>query len=100
MEDKQRRALIILCGVLGVILAMMLGWTVFYQCVDRSGWVEKDGFVSYRDFHGKPVSGWLELEGNRYCFDNDCHLLVRYPDGRQEYLSSGEISIRPALMEE
>ena len=32
--------------------------------------------------------------------DNDCHLLVRYPDGRQEYLSSGEISIRPALMEE
>ena len=32
--------------------------------------------------------------------DNDCHLLVRYPDGRQEYLSSGEISIRPALTEE
>ena len=87
MEDKQRRALIILCGVLGVILALMLGWTVFYQCVDRSGWVEKDGFVSYRDFHGKPVSGWLELEGNRYCFDNDCHLLTGWQslEGKRYY---------------
>ena len=87
MEDKQRRALIILCGVLGVILALMLGWTVFYQCVDRSGWVEKDGFVSYRDFHGKPVSGWLELEGKTYCFDNDCHLLTGWQtlEGKRYY---------------
>lgn len=27
--------------------------------------------------------------------DNDCRLLVRYEDGVEEYLSSGEVSIRP-----
>ena len=27
--------------------------------------------------------------------DDDCHLKVQYDDGAVEYLSSGEISIRP-----
>ena len=27
--------------------------------------------------------------------DENCHLKVRYEDGREEMLSSGEISIRP-----
>lgn len=27
--------------------------------------------------------------------NEQCHLLVRYPDGSEEYLSSGEVSIRP-----
>lgn len=87
MEEKQRKSLIILCSALGIILALMIGWTAFYLCVDRSGWVEKDGLVSYRDFHGNKVSGWLELEGNTYYFDADCILLTGWQklDGNRYY---------------
>jgi len=71
MEDKQRKSLIILCSVLGVILALMIGWTIFDRTVDRSGWSLNEGLYSYRDFHGRKVTGWQEIEGNTYHFDEN-----------------------------
>lgn len=71
MEEKQRKSLIILCSVLGLILALMMGWTIFDRTVDRSGWSKTDAGYSYRDFHGKKVTGWLDLEGRVYYFDEN-----------------------------
>lgn len=71
MEEKQRKSLIILCSVLGIILALMIGWTVFDRTVDRSGWSLNDGLYSYRDFHGRKVSGWQEIDGGTYYFDEN-----------------------------
>ena len=71
MEDKQRKALVDLCIVLGIILTLTLGWTIYDKTVDRSGWMEKDGLYAYRDFHGQKVTGWLTLEENTYYFGKD-----------------------------
>ena len=71
MEDKQRKALIILCSVLGIILMLMIGWTIFDRTVDRSGWSLNDGLYSYRDFHGRKVSGWYQIDGCTYYFDEN-----------------------------
>lgn len=71
MEDKQRKALIILCSVLGIILMLMIGWTIFDRTVDRSGWSLNDGLYSYRDFHGRKVSGWYQIDGCTYYFDDN-----------------------------
>lgn len=46
---------------------------------------------------GKPVQVWRgEEKTDAYALDVDenCHLLVRYADGHEEALSSGEVSIR------
>ena len=47
------------------------GWTWYDNNVDRSGWREKNGVTMYADFHGKPVTGWLDIDGSRYYFAED-----------------------------
>lgn len=80
MENKQRTLLKIICSVLGVVLVLMLGWTVFDRYVDRSGWVEKDGIYSYRDFHGRKVTGWLQYKDDTYYFDEDCAMVTHWQE--------------------
>ena len=63
---------ILACLLLGA--AGWLGWTWYDNNVDRSGWREKDGMTIYADFHGKPVTGWLDINGSRYYFGED-HVL-------------------------
>ena len=69
MRDKQHKMLGDLCILLAVILTLTIGWTVYDKTVDRSGWVEKNGIISYKDFHGQKVSGWMEIDGHIYYFD-------------------------------
>ena len=40
------------------------------------------------------LAGAKEIPALALGIDDDCRLLVRYEDGKEEYLSSGEISIR------
>lgn len=101
MEDKQRKSLIILCSVLGIILALMIGWTVFDRTVDRSGWSLNDGLYSYRDFHGRKVTGWQEIEGGTYHFDENSIMTTgwlkqdgnRYYFGADGLMSTGWINV-------
>lgn len=44
------------------------GWVWYDNNVDRSGWVEEDGSVLYKDFHGKYVTGWQEIDSLPYYF--------------------------------
>lgn len=53
-----------------------LGWQWYDNNVDRSGWREKDGVTMYADFHGKPVTGWLDLEEGRYYFNEEHALQI------------------------
>ncbi len=80
MEDKQRKMLIDLCIVLGIILTLTTGWAIYDKTVDRSGWIHKDGLYAYKDFHGKKVSGWLDLEGDTYFFGPDCIMVTGWQD--------------------
>ena len=65
-----------------------------------SSLTEKTYLDSYRArciVPGKKItvlSGTKEIPALALGIDDDCRLLVKYEDGREEYLSSGEISIR------
>lgn len=65
-----------------------------------SSLTEKTYLDSYRArciVPGKKITvlaGEKEIPALALGIDDDCRLLVRYEDGREEYLSSGEISIR------
>lgn len=92
MKDKQRKLLIDLCILLAIILTLTIGWTVYDKTVDRSGWVEKNGVVSYRDFHGRKVTGWMEIEGHTYFFDPQYAMVTGWMDrngGRYYFGSDG-----------
>ena len=67
---KSRTGLIILLSCLCILFAG-LGWYLFDTNVDRSGWVEKEGIYSYRDFHGRKVTGWQDIDGRRYYFTEE-----------------------------
>ena len=90
MKFKQRQALIDLCILLAIILTLTVGWTVYDNTVDRSGWEEKDGIIFYKDFHGQKVVGWLELEDHTYYFDENCAMVTGWQefDGNRHYFGS------------
>ena len=79
MEDTQKKKSLQLGIGLLAILLLILVWLIFDQTVDRSGWVEKDGLYSYRDFHGKKVTGWLELEDRVCYFDENARYCLANP---------------------
>ncbi len=93
MEDKQRKWLIDLCIVLGIILALTIGWTVYDKTVDRSGWIQKDGAYAYKDFHGNKITGWLTLEEDTYYFAPDCIMVTGWQelDGNRYYFGTDGI---------
>lgn len=55
---------LLLCTALG-----LLGWCIYDNTVDRSGWVGEADNLHYQDFHGDPVSGWQKIGTKRYYFD-------------------------------
>ena len=67
------------------------GWLWYDNNVDRSGWLEQDGVTMYKDFHGKPVTGWQDIHGLRYYFDEN-HALHRgwLEDGGNTYYMNEE----------
>ena len=69
MNRKLRNVLCILLILAGLGMIGAAGWVWFDGNVDRSGWVQKDGVYSYKDFHGKKVTGWETIEGRIYHFD-------------------------------
>ncbi len=60
---------VLVCLLLGA--GSWLGWLWYDNNVDRSGWRQEDGVTMYADFHGKPVTGWVDVDGRRYHFGPD-----------------------------
>ena len=87
---------VLLAGALGV-----LGWHLYDNNVDRSGWRELDGAYFYQDFHADRVTGWQDLEGKRYYFGEDGILQThwqlidgnRYYFGRDGALDTGWLEV-------
>ena len=72
MHTRKRLFWPVLFLVLALAAGGIGGWLWYDNNVDRSGWMEeKDGTRYYRDFHARRVSGWLDLDGETYCFHED-----------------------------
>lgn len=71
MQTKTHPLKKILAAVL-LCAALISGFWLWYDAnVDRSGWTETENGIRYLDFHGKPVTGWQEIDGQHYFFRND-----------------------------
>ena len=76
---KLKKALVWIPVLLTLLCSgLWLGWRWYDQNVDRSGWVQEDGILLYRDFHGDPVTGWREIDGERYYFFEDHNRAVQW----------------------
>ena len=65
MKTKTSRILAVVLIFQLLAFSACAGWLIYDAKVDRSGWAEKDGVRFYRDFHAKPVTGWLDIDGQR-----------------------------------
>ena len=89
MKKKTKIILSTLLILVGLGLLGTAGWLWYDANVDRSGWeLLEDGSYSYRDFHGKSVTGWLSLEDRTCYFDDD------YRFGRSRHRQQGNDLLR------
>lgn len=93
VNEKQRNIIKKVCILLGILLVLMIAVIVFDNTVDRSGWMEKDGTYSYRDFHGRKITGWLTLEDHTYYFGEDTIMVTGWQeiDGNHYYFDAAGI---------
>ena len=70
--SKLVKILLVLILVLVLFLAAILlvpKYLLGIDIFDLSGWnTAQDGAVQYLDTRGKPLTGWQEIDGNRYYF--------------------------------
>ena len=55
---------------------------------DRGGWYEDGSELYYRDYYGRPLTGWQDIGEDRYYFDPDGAVMVTgwcRIDGSQYY---------------
>ena len=102
MKKKTKIILSTLLILVGLGLLGTAGWLWYDANVDRSGWeLLEDGSYSYRDFHGKSVTGWLSLEDRTCYFDDDYRMVTgwqtidakRYHFGSDGVLSLGWVEL-------
>ena len=67
---KSRNRALLLVFLLAVILILAALGVLWYYTdhMDRSGWVQQNGYYYYLNEKGDPVSGWLDDGENRYYF--------------------------------
>ncbi len=56
-----------------LIVASILAFIVIANQPAEDGWLEQRNSISYI-LDGKPVTGWQDIDGNRYYFGDDCLL--------------------------
>ena len=64
---KSRNRALLLVFLLAVILILAALGVLWYYTdhMDRSGWVQQNGYYYYLNEKGDPVSGWLDDGENR-----------------------------------
>lgn len=80
MDEKKQAMLKKVCIILGIVLLLLTAGVIFDLNVDRSGWSEKDGSYSYRDFHGRKITGWLEQGDKTYYFGPDTIMVTGWQE--------------------
>ena len=80
MKSKNRALLLVfLVAVLLILSALGVLW--YYTAhMDRSGWVQQNGYYYYLNEKGEPISGWMAEEGNRYYFGTNNAMVSGWQD--------------------
>ena len=93
MKKRTRALLLVFCLVVVAILAALGGLWYYTAHLDRSGWVQQNGYYYYLDEKGTPVSGWWEEAGNRYYFGRSSAMVTGWQtiDGNHYYFGSNGV---------
>src|SRR5574344_1537208 len=99
---KSRNRALILVFTLAVVFLMRapgLLWS-YTEHMDRSGWVQQNGYYYYLDEKGEPVSGWLEDDGGLYYFGLNSAMVTGWQDiGGSRYYFGGNGVMRTGWQE-
>jgi len=82
--------------VLSVILLIVAAYCMLRfgfgkDVLDRSGWKTQNGIVQFRDYYGKPRTGWLYIEEKLYYFNPENGAMAtgwQIVDGEQYYFGT------------
>lgn len=90
MKSRNRILLLVFCLVVLSILAALGGLWYYTSHLDRSGWVQQNGYYYYLNEKGDPISGWMEDGDNTYYFGQSCAMVTGWQqiDGDHYYFSA------------
>ena len=93
MKKRTRALLLVFCLVVIAILAALGGLWYYTAHLDRSGWVQQNGYYYYLEEKGTPVSGWMEEAGNMYYFGQSSAMVTGWQtiDGNHYYFGSSGV---------
>lgn len=102
--SKKAKILILLAILLLASLAAAFCVEYFVLQVpvfDRSGWSNLDsGAVCYRDYYAKPITGWQEIDGNRYLFSSDGAMHTGWlEEGENRYYFANDGKLQTGYLE-
>lgn len=93
MKSKNRVLLLVFSLAAAAILAA-LGILWYYTAhMDRSGWVQQNGYYYYLDETGNPISGWMEDGENHYYFGYNSAMVTGWQeiDGQHYYFGGNGV---------
>lgn len=93
MRKQTRALLLVFCLMVIAILAALGALWYYTSNLDRSGWVQQNGYYYYLDEKGNPVSGWMELDGGMYYFGQASAMVTGWQeiDGHHYYFSGSGV---------
>ena len=93
MKSKTRTLIVVFClAVIAIAAAFGIFWH-YTANLDRSGWVQQNGYYYYLDASGTPVSGWMEQDGNTYYFGQSSAMVTGWQtiDGNRYFFGGNGI---------
>lgn len=102
MKSKTKVLLLVFCLVVLAILAVLGGVWYYTSHLDRSGWVQQNGYYYYLDEKGEPLSGWMQdADGETYYFGQSCAMVTGWQEIEgKRYFFGGNGVMRTGWQEE
>lgn len=80
MKSKNRTLLLVFTlAVVAILAALGCLWYLTAH-MDRSGWVQQNGYYYYLDEKGEPTAGWLTDGQSRYYFGYNCAMVTGWQE--------------------
>lgn len=78
VKTRVKRILVLVAAVIALIGAIycLLRFGFSVDLLDRSGWHQKNGAVQYRDYFGRPYTGWQYIDEKLYYFRPDTGVMA------------------------
>ena len=96
VKTKRITALIAACIALLCAVYCLLRFGFSVDILDRSGWHEKNGVTRYRNYFGRPQTGWQYIDGRLYYFHPDTGNMAigwQEVDGNRYYMDADGVRI-------